>query len=220
MDAKDKERIPVAKTFEESGRRGGGYGGADRTSPWLGYLEGVLPDFPEKALRADLGSIRRRMQMMREDQTTADTRLADYLLDFNPAATNALVNLTLGGYFARGRIWVLHSRFRYFDPQRQRAGLPEDVGALVEKLGPDSATVTLVNTNPIEARTVVVQAGGYGEHRFESATIGGQTTPIKDAVVTMRLEPGAGTKVQFQMARYVNAPTFAYPWDRGWYGKK
>ena len=82
-------------------------------------------------------------------------RLADYLLDLNPAETDTLVNLTLGGYFSRGRIWVLHSRFRYFDPVARRAGLPPDVGALVEKLGADSATLTLVNLSPVVARTVV-----------------------------------------------------------------
>ena len=80
------------------------------------------------------------MEQIRNDPTTADTRLADYLLGFNPAATDALLNLTTGGYFANGKIWILHSRFRYFDPVRRRAGLPQDVGALVEKLEDKSAT--------------------------------------------------------------------------------
>ena len=51
------------------------------------------------------------------------------------------------------------SRFRYFDPENRRAGLPADVGALVEKMAADSATLTLVNTNPVEARIVIVQGG-------------------------------------------------------------
>ncbi|MGH9658859.1 MAG: hypothetical protein ACRD96_09965, partial [Bryobacteraceae bacterium] len=219
MDRKDLERVPVAASYAgESGGRDG-YGGPDRSATWLGFLEGKLPDFPERTLRADLASIRRKMEMIRTDQTTADTRLADYLLDLQPAATNALVNLTLGGYFARGRVWVLHSRFRYFDPVRRRAGLPEDVGALVEKLGADSATLTLVNVNPIEPRTVVVQAGGYGEHRFDSAAIAGSVVKVDSPVLTVRLEPGAGSRIEFKMARYASRPTFAYPWDRGWYGK-
>ena len=89
--------------------------------------------------------------------------------------------------------------------------------ALVEKLGADSATVTLVNTNPVEARTMVVQAGGYGEHQFESAKIGESSTPIGAPFVTVRLEPGAGSRVEFRMTRYKNPPTVAFPWDRGWY---
>ena len=65
------------------------------------------------------------MQQIRNDPTTPDTRLADYLLEMNPAQTDALTNLTLGGYFASGRIWILHSRFRYFDPERRASGPPE-----------------------------------------------------------------------------------------------
>jgi hypothetical protein len=216
MDRKDLERIPVATSYD-GGTGRDGYSESDRTSPWLGYLEGKLPDFPEKALQADVMRVRRRMEAIRTDQTTADSRLADYLLDYNPATTNGLVNLTLGGYFSRGRIWVLHSRFRYFDPEQRRAGLPSDVGALVEKLGSDSAVVTLVNTNPLEPRTVVVQGGGYGEHRFDSVVVDGKTTAVKGPVLTVRLEAGCGARLSFRMARYANRPTFAFPWDRGWY---
>jgi hypothetical protein len=154
------------------------------------------------------------MERIRSDTTTADTRLADYLLDFNPAATNPLVNLMLGGYFASGRIWTLHSRFRCFDPVARRAGPPEDVAALVEKLGADSATLTLVNVNPVEARTVIVQAGGYGEHHFDAVTVGGRTTPVNGPLLTVRLEPACGARLEFRMTRYQNQPTLAHPWDR------
>jgi hypothetical protein len=199
MNRKDFERIPL--------------------TGWIGYLEGKDAGYPEEALQRDLATVRRKAQQIRSDNTTADTRLADYLLDFNPAATNALLNLTVGGYFSNGKIWTLHSRFRHFDPERRRAGLPEDVGALVEKLAADSATMTLVNVNPVRARTVIVQAGGYGEHQFESAAIDGRTTPVNGPLLTVRLEPGAGARIEFKMARYKNPPTFAFPWDRGWYWK-
>jgi hypothetical protein len=198
MDRKDLERVPTKQG-------------------WIGFLEGNDPDYPVKALQADMGRVRRRMEQIRNDATTADTRLADYLLEMNPAATDVLTNLTMGGYFANGRIWALHSRFRYFDPVERRAGLPQDVAALVEKLSADSATVTLVNTNPVEPKVLVVQAGGYGEHQFDSANVGGQPVAIGAPFVTVRLEPGAGSRVDFQMTRYKNAPTVAFPWDRGWY---
>jgi hypothetical protein len=199
MDRKDLERIPQ--------------------EGWVGFLEGKNPEYPERALRADLETVRRKMELIRTDSTTADTRLADYLLDLNPAATNALVNLTMGAYFPNGRIWTLHSRFRYFDPAARRAGLPPDVGALVEKLEAGSATVTLVNLNPVEGRTLVVQAGGYGEHQFDAVTVGNATTPIGAPAVTVRLEPGSGSRLVFRMTRYKNQPTAAFPWDAGWYGK-
>jgi hypothetical protein len=188
--------------------------------PWVEYLKGNDPDYPVKALQSDLASIRRDMKEVAKDPTTPDTRLADYLLEFSPAATNALINLTLGAYLPNGRIWTLHARFRYFDPERRRAGLPEDVGALVEKLGADSATLSLVNLNPVEARSVIVQGGAYGEHQFESATVeGGSATPVAGPLLTVRLQPGAGARIRFAMKRYAHAPTLAFPWNRSWYGR-
>lgn len=199
MDRKDLDRVPV--------------------TDWIAFLEGKDPGYPERALQADFEHIRQKVKAMEEDITTPDTRLADYLLDLNPAATNTLVNLTLGGYFAKGRIWVLHSRFRYFDPEKRRAGLPEDVAALVEKLEDQSATVTLVNINPLRARTVVVQAGAYGQHQIQTATTGSSTVAVDAPFLTVRLEPGCGAQIVVRMQRYKNQPTLAHPWDRGWYGR-
>ncbi len=212
MDRNDLARVPIASSYQVSTGRGG-YSESDRTAPWLGFLDGKIPDFPEKALQSDLLRVRQRVQMIHDDRTTPDSRLADYLLDFNPVTTNALANLTLGAYFSNGRIWILHSRFRYFDPQRRRAGLPEDVAALVTKLGPDTASLTLVNTNPIEPREVIIQAGGYAEHRFETVTLAGQTTKLQSPHLTLRLDPGTGATLDFQMTRYANRPTLAFPWN-------
>ncbi|MBK9168664.1 MAG: hypothetical protein IPM24_14515 [Bryobacterales bacterium] len=198
MDRKDFERVPK--------------------EGWIAYLEGQDPEYPVKALRRDLERVRRQVERFRTDDTTADTRLADYLLGLQPVATDALTNLTVGGHFA-GRIWTLHSRFRYFDAEGQRAGLPPDVSALVEKLSADSATVTVVNVGGVHPRTLVIQAGGYGEHHFDSVTVDGKTTPVNGSSLTVRLEPGAGAKLEFKMARYKNAPTLAFPWDRAWYTK-
>ncbi|MBI1895010.1 MAG: hypothetical protein HYS04_00535 [Acidobacteria bacterium] len=193
MDRKDLERVPV--------------------EGWLAFLEGRNPDYPVQALAADLDHVRRRVSQMDADQTAPDTRLADYLMGLNPAATTALANLTIG-YFPAGNIWSLHSRFRYFDPTRRRAGLPEDVGALVEKLEADAATLVLVNVNPVEPRTLVVQAGGYGEHRFDSVEVSGKTRAIGGPLLHVRLEPGSGARLRFRMTRYVNPPVLAHPWDR------
>jgi hypothetical protein len=199
MDREDLERVPM---------RG-----------FVGYLEGKNPEFPSQALQADLERIRRAVSDMEADTTTPDTRLADYVQGQNPTETDALANLTMGAYFSGGRIWTLHSRFRYFDPVRRRSGLPEDVGALVEKLEADAATLVLVNVDAVEPRTVVVQAGGYGEHRFDSVEIDGKTQTIAGPLLRVRLEPGAGARMRFSMARYVNPPTLAQPWDRGWFGE-
>jgi hypothetical protein len=180
---------------------------------WIAFLEGKDPEYPEKALRAELSAVRGRVRAMQQDATTADTRLADWLMAYNPARTDALVNLTLGGYLT-GNIWTLHSRVRYFDPMRRRSGLPDQVGALVEKIGADSLTLTLVNVDQVEPRTVVVQAGAYGEHQFVSAMAEGKSIPVNGPLVTVQLEAGAGTRIEFAMKRYTNQPTLAQPWNR------
>src|SRR5262249_26056815 len=146
--------------------------------PWVAFLEGRAPGYPEEALRADFASIRRRVEGMRADPTTPDTRLADDPLAFSPAAVQALTQLTLGGLYTRKCGSVLHCRVRHFDPLRRRAGLPEDVGALVEQMTTDRTVLTLVNLNPVEARTVVLQAGGYGEHEWTTADCEGKTTAV------------------------------------------
>ena len=69
---------------------------------------------------------------------------------------------------------LLSARLRYFDPVRRRAGVPEDVGALVSELTDDRTVVTLVNVSQTNPRTVVVQGGGYGEHQIVSAEVNGQ----------------------------------------------
>jgi hypothetical protein len=199
MDRKDLERVPK--------------------TGWIGYLEGQAAEYPERALQQDLARVARKMEDIRNDPTSPDTRLADWLLSFNPAQTDTLVQLMLGGYFSGGKLWVLHSRLRFFDPDNRRSGVPDNVGSLVEKLTADSVTVTLVNTDPVRARNVLVQSGGYAEHQFESATWNGRTLPLDATWVPVRLEPGAGARLEFKMKRYVNQPTLAQPWDRGWMAK-
>src|SRR5581483_9144565 len=131
--------------------------------------------------------VRRRVAGMRADTTTPDTRLADDPLRFGKADVASLIELALGGIYLDRNAAVLHCRLRYFDPSRRRAGLPEDVAALVEKLTADSAVVTLVNLNQLDSRTLVVQAGGYGEHEFLTIGAGDRKITVNGVSFTVRL---------------------------------
>jgi hypothetical protein len=183
---------------------------------WADYLEGKDDRYPEDALRADLERVRRRVQRMRADTTTPDTRLADDPLPFGKADIVSLIELALGGIYLDRNGAVLFCRLRYFDPSRRRAGLPEDVAARVEKLTADAATVTLVNVSQLDARAVIVQAGGYGEHEFLTVECDGRAVKVNGTSFTVRLSPGAGARLMLRMRRFVNRPTLAFPWDRGW----
>ena len=180
--------------------------------PWLHYLEGRNAGYAEQSLRGDLERIRKRVDGMRKDATTPDTRLADDPLPFNPASVDSMIELAMGGLPPKNRGKLLFCQLRYFDPARRRAGLPEDVAALIDTVTPDSVEVTLVNTSPIDERTVRIQAGAYGEHQFTEAAIVGQKTSIDGPHVTVRLDPGCGSRISLKLRRYANPPTLALPW--------
>jgi hypothetical protein len=181
---------------------------------WLDYLEGNKPEYPNSALRSDLAAVRVRVQGMREDSTTPDTRLSDDPMLYNPATVGALIELMLGGLHPGASGKVLHARVRYFDPERRRAGIPEDVAALVERMTSDSVTLILVNINQVTPRTVLVQTGAYGEHQCVNVKCGDKTVAIDKPYFQVRLGPGAGGTLVIQMKRYANRPALAFPWDR------
>jgi hypothetical protein len=181
---------------------------------WIDFLRGRNPNYPEQALERDLQALSERLAATRRDTTPPERRLADNMLEYNPATTEALVQLMWGALMPGRSGGLLNARLRYFDPERNRSGVPEDVAALVSELSDTAVTVTLVNLNASQARTLIVQGGGYGEHQLVSVTRAGQTTRIDAPVVTLTLEPGCGDKLVFAMKRYANAPTARHPWHR------
>jgi len=151
---------------------------------------------------------------MKEDTTTPDTRLADDPMPMNPASISSLLQLMLGGIHPGHKGSILHCRVRYFDPVKRRAGISDDVTALIDTMTAEGITLTLVNTNQIEPREVLVQAGGYAEHQFLSVTNGNKTVLVNDSVLRVRLAPGSGSRLTIKMKRYANQPTMRFPWHR------
>jgi hypothetical protein len=159
---------------------------------WVAFLQGRNPGYAEQALERDLRAIQQRLSAVRRDTSTPERRLADNMLDRNPAATEAMVQLMWGALVPGRGGGLLNARLRYFDPARKRAGVPEDVAALVSELSDTRTVVTLINLNPSQPRAVIVQGGGYGEHQLVSVTSGGRTTPINSPLLTVQLDiPGA-----------------------------
>ena len=198
----------------------------DRTraenTPWFEFLEGKNADFPTKSLHVALAHIRKCGESIRADHTTPETRLADTVMEFNPASVTALTQLMEGGLYIQHPAWaksspgqggaLLFCRLRYFDPEQRRAGIPEDVAALIHSMTHDSVEVTLVNLNPSKARQVTVQAGAYGEHQVISVSDGKWKQSVNDRSFTIRLAAGAGARLTVTMKRFANRPTLGPPW--------
>jgi hypothetical protein len=195
---------------------------------WYDFLEGKNPGYPVKALRDGLTRIRQHMEIVDTDNTSPDMRLADSALDYNPASVLPLTQLMEAGLYIQHPAWsktspnqggtLLFTRLRYFDPARRRAGLPQDVAALIDGWGPDSLSVTLVNISPSAARSVIVQGGAYGEHQIVSVALengggGKSATPVDAPYFVVRLAPGAGAKLTIKMKRFTNDPTLSFPWE-------
>ena len=181
---------------------------------WLAFLDGKNPAYPETALRDDFATLRRKVEAMRRDPTTPDTRLADDPMAYNPATVGHMVRLMLGGLPPKHQGEVLQARVRYFDPVRRRPGLPEDVAALVDSLQADSTSIILVNLDQSRPRTVIVQGGAYGEHLCERVATEGRTVAIAGPTFRVELAPGSGGRLIVSMKRYAAPPTLAPPWDR------
>lgn len=182
-------------------------------NPWLKYLAGNNPAYAEQTLRGDLARIGKQVKEIRADTTTPDTRLADDPMAFNPASVESLIQLTLGGLHPGRGGSALFCRLRYFDPERKRAGFPEDVAALIDEMTSDHVSVTLVNVSQLRSRRVTLQAGGYAEHHFTSAKLGTKSLPLDSPHVTVELAPGSGARLILGMKRFAHPPTMTFPWN-------
>jgi len=205
---------------------------AGHDAPWLRYLAGDNPAYPERILSSACGQVAARLDRIRRNMLLLDTDPArfepasgaqpDMTLvsehhwqSVNPVTTEALVELMLGAPQIQYNGGLLHASLRYFDPARQRPGIPEDVAALVKSITPDAVTVELVNISPFEDRAVILQAGAFGEHQFTTVNLGTETrqsVPVNRRFFQVRLPAGHGITLELGIRRFANRPTYAFPW--------
>ena len=142
---------------------------AGHEEPWLAFLAGDDPDYPEKILAAAQAQVRHRLTRM-ELYRDRDVPEADIHLwqQSNPVVTEALVQLTWGGPQVVYNGGLQQARVRYYDADARRPGLPPSVSALVSSIDPEGTVVELVNLDPEQARSVIVQAGAFAEHTIRA----------------------------------------------------
>ncbi|MBI4551725.1 MAG: hypothetical protein HY710_05615 [Candidatus Latescibacteria bacterium] len=202
---------------------------AGHEQPWVRFLAGENPAYPEEILRATSRMVCRRLTQVREDETVTTHHDVHHWQYLNPVETEALIQLTLGAPQIIYNGGLLMSRVRYFDAERRRPGLPQDVAALVEKVEPARTVLRLVNLSPLHHRQVIVQAGAFGEHRFTEARYTARTSgfpgaigdyaapplaaetravPVEDSRLQVRLPPGTEITLDVGTVRFVNRPSY------------
>ena len=69
---------------------------AGHEQPWLTFMAGETPAFPEEILGASYGRVCRRMEQIRQDQADLRHVHIHHWQELNPVTTEALMQLTLG----------------------------------------------------------------------------------------------------------------------------
>lgn len=209
------------------------------TLPWFKFMQGELPNYPTEILKANIELIDVQLHKMRSntgnprnwdsyDPETADVvvgldlRVPGYNIhawqEFNPVYFEGLGQLVFGGPMHISHGGLQHGKVRYFDGDNQRPGLPEDVAAMVVAMTADSLTIKIINLSQSTPRHAIIQAGTFGEHRFDSVEIstedGKTTTQLVDSKwLSINLEPNAGATLVFTYSRYVFSPTYETPFS-------
>jgi hypothetical protein len=201
------------------------------TIPWFEFIRGNDPSYPETILRANYTLVSRQLEKMRSPQGNPEAWISDgYSLgdlssihkwqEMCPVYPEGLLQLTMGAPMHISHGGLQHARVRYYDGEAQRPGLPPQVSALVEKLTDNSVTLNLINLDLFAEKEVIIQAGGFGEHEFDTAAIVNlngetiQTVQVDHKWLHIQLAEGAGVKLHITMRRYTNQPTYETPWSQ------
>ncbi|HXK60721.1 MAG TPA: hypothetical protein PLP42_12600 [Acidobacteriota bacterium] len=189
--------------------------GAHPPDGWFAYVNGHNSEFPVQAVEATAHAINQRRKKMQIDDSTPEHRDIHHWQDYNPVLPEALIQMSLGTPGAVYHGGLLHTSVRYFDPAGRRPGLPPGVAGLVERIGSREIILTLANTEAIETRDVLIQAGAFGEHAFSSAQIirgwADLPTPSGGRHLAIRLKPASCLTLQLGIDRFVHTPTYDFP---------
>ena len=171
-----------------------------------------------KILTAEYNEAITKYEEMMEDDRLPYDIITTNQMPQHLVLTKGLTQVTMGTPQATYNGGLMRSTVRYFDKDRGRAGLPPDTAALVDELRPDGAGIQLVNTNHGETRRVIVQAGAFGEPDFTEVTFhregddGDTAQQVHGKAFTVELPPSTAIRINAGMKRYVNKPSYAFPW--------
>jgi hypothetical protein len=209
------------------------------TLPWFQFIHGQLPNYPRDILKGNLALIELQLKKMRSntgnprswdsyDPATADVvvgldlRVPGYNIhawqEFNPIYFEGLAQMLFGAPMHISHGGLQHGKLRYFDGEKSRPGLPEDVSVMVSEVSSDHLRVEVVNLSESHPRSLILQAGSFGENRFDKVTITAEdgssaTHDVNSKWFTVDLLAGAGATLEFTYRRFANKPTYETPYS-------
>lgn len=196
---------------------GAGKAGICPPRAWHLWNEGGNPDFPQQVLATTHSSMQRALERLEADDTDPETRHCYHFQALNPVVPEALVQLALGTPAALYNGGLLQAHLFYYDVDRRRPGLPEGVAARVDHVDHDHVIVQLVNTDALKPRSVLLQAGCFGEHTFTGGkmlageTADQQRLSLDGRHVQLDLGPATQTRLHLAMRRFAHTPSYDGP---------
>jgi hypothetical protein len=187
-------------------------GGPCPPNAWQAWIDGYNPGYPEQILRETRAGIYAALERIETDDADPEEVITNHYHRLIPIAPMGLIQMAMGTPSPVYNGGLLHTHLAYFDPTRQRIGLPDGVAALVDRVADDGASVTLVNTDPAHGRRVLVQAGMFGEHEFLWGQLdGGSRQDIHDPCFEIELGPSTQAVLSLGMKRYAHPPAYGHP---------
>ena len=207
--------------------------------PRFQYYAGENPGWPEALLQAEYRGVMEISETIRLDDRSIEERIEQNIVPPNPVATKALTHLTMGSPQSVYNGGLLRAQVRYFDEQRKRPGLPPDVAALVTRLSADRTAIALINLSPDQCRSVIVQAGAFGEHEIRDVhsphtveqgmqrtiwnsgrhaverTTTRRSHSVNGTSFTVHLPPFRSIDLDLELKRFARRPSYAFPWHGG-----
>jgi hypothetical protein len=167
-------------------------------APWLTFLAGRNPRYPEEALSMAIALTRQRIQQMAAGPS-------DGCQGLNPVVTEVLTQLIAGAPQMLHHGGLPYHQLRWTDAIRSRPGLPAGVAALVEYIDGTSVTVQILNLDHRESRTVELTGGTYGERPISGVTdlsTGGRASedgPVRPAPGRLRVHLSPRTRIRLRL---------------------
>lgn len=136
-------------------------------APWIEYLAGRNPDYPERALELAIGQVLRRLALIADAPDEPEDGDIHFWQRLNPVVTEILSQLVTGAPPAVYYGGLAFARVALADEATGRPGLPADVAALVSRADVDGVVLELANLGAHERR-LLVTAGAFGEDRIDA----------------------------------------------------
>jgi hypothetical protein len=181
---------------------------AGHEPPWLRYLAGDNPDYPEQALAMAARQVRGLTELMEQHPDPPADDDIHWWQRLNPVVTEVLTQLVSGAPQMLYNGGLPLTQLRWADADRDRPGLPEDVAVLVERLDDTEVTVRVLNLDTHTAHTLTVTGGGYGEHPITAVNHVSDTRPAVpvSGPLRIRLPPRTQVHLRLRFARLGRVP--------------